>query len=181
MWAWLRESALLLQLLLVGYFGVNFGNILNYMSYFHLIVLFFFNPSSAPKATAVMKEWRQEQSPKQTCSLKTEELGLFLSLGFCWLLRNETERGCDRSFKMKYVICICGRIGYKWNLHMMWYVSVEISACREVARHWFWASRSYVSHMATFLPPSSAYSWAAAISSSWNAFLPFSSLSTSHS
>lgn len=57
-----------------------------------------------------MKEWRQEQIPKETCSLKTEELGLFLSLGFCWLLNNKNKRGCDRSFKMKYVICICGRI-----------------------------------------------------------------------
>lgn len=47
----------LLQLLPCGLFflGLDFGNVLNYMSYFHQVVLFSFL-SSAPKARAAMKE-----------------------------------------------------------------------------------------------------------------------------
>lgn len=39
----------------VGFFGLDFGNVLNYVSYFHQVVLFSFL-SSAPKARAAMKE-----------------------------------------------------------------------------------------------------------------------------
>lgn len=143
--------------------------ILFYMSYFHQIVFAFL--TSALEATAATEEWRQQNIPKQTqYSPKYEEPGLYLSL-----LNNETKQGGGgHSFKMRYVItCICCKITYEQNL-------AAISPSWEVSKHQLWAWRSNVSHIMMFIPPSSMYSWAAAISTSSNVFWPFFSLLASH-
>lgn len=162
-----RDSKSLLCCCSSSRVGLVWGIFFFYMSYFHQIVFAFL--TSALEATAATEEWRQQNIPKQTqYSPMYKEPGLYLSL-----LNNETKQGGDYSFKMRYVItCICCKITYEQNLAAI--------SLWEVSRHQLWAWRSNVSHIMMFIPLSSMYSWAAAISTSSNVFWPFSSLLASH-
>lgn len=164
----------------VGFFGLDFGNVLNYMSYFHQVVLFSF--WVLPQRLGLW--WKNDVGNKfqnRRVHWRLKSRVYFYHLGFVESRTTKTKRGCDCSFKIKYVICICGRIGYKWNLHEMVRFSQNLFLLRGCKASIPSVDIKREPHCDTFFPLSSVYSWAAAIRSSWSAFLPFSSLSTSHS